>query len=275
MKRTFLIFALFLPFCAANAQPGSYKNDFNLVRTAIENYLAGAAYNTLHFAPGGVEGSTGCLNDKMATRKMDKLADPLDEFVFYSQLGSQYYEMFYTFSLANQQAFKQCDFHVQDHMEAQHVLYDCRDCNINHILDVSNHMLRLFLSKQDAEPLLNKVKMNVLAMYENVNHDNNTSASCKMGGWLTWEVHNAARAGLDHLNAIQTNNRNSTAGKLGMVMSHFYKNVLALPVQEFNVWASPEWQVGYYAALYSTYLELTNMDFGPHSTAYLDYAAGK
>ena len=272
-------FLLSLVFCSvyfnADAQSGSYQNDFKLVRTAIATYLLTTAENAYNFAPAGVNASTGCLNEKMNCRHMDRLADPLDEFKFYSNLGSGFYEEFYTFSLANQQAFRQCANHVCTYMHPQHILYPCTSCNINHLLDISNHMLRLFLSPKDTDPMLEKVRDNVLKMYETVNHSNNSSQDCNANGWITWQVHNAARAGLDHLNLVNVNNRTSTAGKLGMVMSHFYKDIIALPVQDFDTWLSPEWQVGYYTIMYSTYLELTTMDFTPNSTSYLDYAASR
>ena len=275
IKKCLMVFAVSITVISANAQSGSYQNDFKLVREAITNYIGATANNAFTYAPAGVEGETGCFNEKMATRSMDKLADPMDEFKFYSSLGSKFYEMFYTFSLQSQMSFKQCGNHIGGDMHTQHLLYDCTECNINHILEISNHTLRMFLSSDVSNPLLEKVRDNVLHLYASVNHDNNSSQGCRATGWLTWSIHNAARAGLDHLNAVNVNNRTSTAGKVGMVMSHFYKNILALPVQDFDTWLSPEWQVGYYVIMYSTYLELTNMDFTPNSTSYLDYAAQK
>ena len=272
MKYCLSVLLICLSFTVTNAQPGSYQADFKLVRTAISNYLINTANITLGAAPAGDDG--GCINEKMGSREMDKLADPLDEYKFYSNLGNGFYQMFYTFSLENQQAFKQCSRHICLDMHAQHQLYPCTSCNINNILDKSNHMLRMFLPTYVSDPLLGKVRDNVLKLYEGVTHGNNSSVDCKATGWITWQVHNAARAGLEQLNVVNVNNRNSSAGRLGMVMSHFYKNLIALPVQDFDTWLSPEWQVGYYAIMYSTYLELTNMDFNPNSTAYLDYAAG-
>ena len=257
------------------AQPKSYNNDFRLVRTSIASYLEASCDKAWKSAPGGMEPATGCYNEQMNTRHMDRLADPLDEYVFYSNLGSSFYEMFYTFSLQNQQAFRECDKHICRDMKPQHVLYSCRECNINHLLEISNHMLHLFLTTSEADPLLVKVRDNMLKMYDNVNHENNSAEGCRATGWLTWQVHNAARAGMDHLNAINVNNRNSTAGRLGMVMNHFYKNILSLPVQDFDTWLSPEWQVGYYTIMYATYLELSNMEHEPSATSYLDYAESK
>ena len=254
-------------------QSASFQNDFKLIRYGIANYLYESAQNSWKYAPAGTE--TGCLNDKMNTRKMDKLADPLDEYKFYSVLGSSFYEMFYTFSLQNQQAFRECGNHIEMDMKPQHTLYSCTECNINHLLDISNHMLRLHLPMSYSDSLLADVRDHVLNLYESVNHGNNSAKDCHATGWITWQVHNAARAGMDRLNTINVNNRNSTAGKLGMVMNHFYKDLIALPVQDFDTWLSPEWQVGYYTIMYSTYLELTNMDFSPSATSYLGYSAKK
>ena len=254
-------------------QSASFQNDFKLIRYGIANYLYESAQNSWKYAPAGTE--TGCLNDKMNTRKMDKLADPLDEYKFYSVLGSSFYEMFYTFSLQNQQAFRECGNHIEMDMKPQHTLYSCTECNINHLLDISNHMLRLHLPMSYSDSLLADVRDHVLKLYESVNHGNNSAKDCHATGWITWQVHNAARAGMDRLNTINVNNRNSTAGKLGMVMNHFYKDLIALPVQDFDTWLSPEWQVGYYTIMYSTYLELTNMDFSPSATSYLGYSAKK
>ncbi len=273
MKYCLSLFLLASFSVTSLAQSASYQNDFKMIRYGIANYLYETSQNSFKYAPAGTE--SGCLNDKMNTRKMDRLADPLDEYQFYSVLGSSFNEMFYTFSLQNQQAFRECGNHISLNMGPQHTLYSCTSCNINHLLDVSNHMLRLNLPMKVSDSLLAEVRENVLKLYESVNHDNNSAKDCHATGWITWQVHNAARAGMERLNAINVNNRNSTAGKLGMVMNHFYKDLIALPVQDFDTWLSPEWQVGYYAIMYSTYLELTNMEFYPSATSYLGYADKK
>jgi len=275
MRYFALSFALLFTVTFSDAQQGSFQNDFKLLRSNIANYLLNTSNIALNFAPAGIDGKSGCINEKMNNKTMDRLADPMDEFPFYSQLGEQFYESFFSFSLENQKAFRQCGSHIGTDMHQQHILYDCGQCNINHLVDVSYHILRLNLDKPTAEPLLVKVRENILKMYEQVNHGNDLAKDCRANGWITYQVHNAARAGLDHLNAINVNNRESTAGKLGLVMSHFYKELLALPLQDYDCWLSPEWQVGYFTIMYSTYLELNAMGADKSSTAYLDYVSGK
>jgi hypothetical protein len=275
MKRIVFILFCVVPGISASAQYGSFKNDFKQIGNGIANYLLNVSNLTYNLAPAGVDAGSGCFIDKMNTRSMDRFADPLDEFPFYSELGSRFYEMFYTFSLENQKTFRECGNHISDGMQQHHLLYECTSCNKTHLEDVAYHILKLNLKSDAARPLLEKVKDHINQLYVNVNHDNDRSKDCRANGWITWQVHNAARAGLQHLEAINVNNRESEAGKLGMVMSHFYKELIAMPVQNYDEWLSPEWQVCYFTICYATYLELTAMDYSHSSAAYLDYAGAK
>ena len=276
MKYLFLSLAIFVSVCSVKAQSGSYENDFKLVRTSIINYFTNVAENAYNFAPGGIDASNGYLNEKMNCKYMNKLADPLDEYKFYSNLGSGFYEMFYTFSLQNQRAFKETYKSDEDYevLHFQHkVLSPCIKCNRDHLMEVADHIIGLFLPPEKAKPILEHLGENVLNLYTSVNHNNNSSVECHATGAITKSIHNAALEALEKLNDINVNNRASAAGRVGMVMSHCYEELLELPVQEDNTWLSAEWQIGYYTIMYATYMEIKAMEFYPNSTSYLDYAA--
>jgi hypothetical protein len=271
MKYIFLSIAFLLAALTGIAQSGSYENDFRQIKNSIINYLSNTAKNVRRGGAVGAKESNSCLCEAMGTRAMYRLADPLDEYVFYSQLGSKFYQVFYTFSLQNQAAFK-APVATEGEEVALHFSHDyckCPQCYANQLEEAGSHILNIFLQKEVTAPLERELRHDVHAMLHSPYH---ITENCDLSGNVTLGVHNAALEALLQLEAMRIRNPRSAAGRMEIVMLHFFDELLDLPVQEKDTRLSAEWQTGYYTILYATYMELQHMDTYPSSVAYLDYA---